>query len=128
VQAVRLFLIDGPVPHALALMDAAADAALLSRAVGRPVGVPCRMAAETRALVLHPLQEQPAAPGAALRPVDGSGDGAPQPPAASFGFSSPLPWAVRPSCARLLGQSGAARAAALPGVRGAGTVQAGPHA
>ena len=128
MQAVRLFLIDGPVPHALALMDAAADAALLSRAVGRPVGVPCRMAAETRALVLHPLQEQPAAPGAALRPVDGSGDGAPQPPAASFGFSSPLPWAVRPSCARLLGQSGAARAAALPGVRGAGTVQAGPHA
>lgn len=128
VQAVRLVLLDGAAPHALALMDAAADAALLSRAVARPVGVPCRMAGEPRALVLHALQEQPAAPGAALQPADGPGDSASVSPAASLGFSSPLPWAVRPSCARLLGQPGAVRAAGLPSVRGAGTVQAGRHA
>lgn len=124
VQAVRLFLIDGPALHALALMDAAADAALLSRAVGRPVGVPCSVAGEPRALVLHTLQEQPAAPGTALQPADGAGAGAPVTPAESFRFSPSLPWAVRPSGARLLGQPGAARAAALPGVRGAGTVEA----
>ncbi|AVS75485.1 cytochrome C oxidase Cbb3, partial [Paracidovorax cattleyae] len=45
-----------------------------------------------------------------------------------FAFSSPLPWAVRPSCARLLSQSDAARAAALPSVQDAGTVQGGRHA
>jgi len=128
VQAVRLLLLDGLAPHALALMDAAADAALLSRAVARPVGVPCRMAGEPHPLVLRAVQEQPIAPGDALRPADGSGADAAVTAPASLGFSSPLPWAVRPSCARLLGQPGAAHAAAWPSVRGAGTVHAGRHA
>lgn len=123
-QAVRLILVDGVAPHALSLMDAAADAALLSRAVARPVGVPCGVAGEPRALVLHALREQPSALGTALQPVQGSGAGVSVSSPASFGFSSPLPWAVRPSCARLLGQPGAARAAALPSVRSAGSVQA----
>ena len=55
------------------VVDGGKLAALLSQAVGRPVGVPCSVAGEPRALVLHTLQEQPAAPGTALQPVDGAG-------------------------------------------------------
>ncbi len=124
VQAVRLFMLDGAAPPAMVLVDAAADAALLSRAVARPVSVACA-GAEPCALALQPAARH--APGTgtgtALRPAE-SADEAPAP----FAFSSPLPWAVRPSCARLLSQSDASRAAALPSVRDAATVQGGRHA
>ncbi len=127
VQAVRLFVLDGAAPPALALMDAAADAALLSRAVARPVSVACAAGVEPCALALQPAvlpsMGTGAGAGNALRPA-GSADEAP----ASFVFSSPLSWTVRPSCARLLGQPGAARASALPSVLDAGTVQGGRHA
>ncbi|UMT82087.1 c-type cytochrome [Paracidovorax citrulli] len=122
VQAVRLFVLDGAAPHALTLMDAAADAALLSRAVARPVSVACAAGVEPSALALQPaaLPSMDTVAGTALRPAEGAAQ-APAP----FVLSSPLPWAVRPSCARLLSHSDAARAAALPSVQDAGTVQGG---
>lgn len=123
VQAVRLFVLNGAAPPAMALVDAAADAALLSRVVARPVSVACAAGTEPCALALQPVARPSLGTGTALRPAE-SADEAP----ASFAFSSPLPWAVRPSCARLLSQSDAARAAALPSVQDAGTVQGGRHA
>ncbi|XDF34551.1 cytochrome c [Paracidovorax avenae] len=122
VQAVRLFVLDGAAPPAMAWVDAAADAALLSRAVARPVSVACA-GAEPCALALQPVARPSPGTGTALRPAE-SADEAP----ALFAFSSTLPWAVRPSCARLLSQSDAACAAALPSVQDAGTVQGGRHA
>lgn len=116
VSAVRLLIVDGAVPHSLALMDAAADAALLSRAVGRPVSVACEAGREPGELVLHVAQAAASEAGTALQ-LGGGDAGAPAV------FSSDLPWAVRPSLARLLSQPELARAAARASVQGAGTVQ-----
>ncbi|WP_336727084.1 c-type cytochrome [Achromobacter ruhlandii] len=81
-------------PHALDLLDAAADAALLSEAVGRPVCVACRPAAAATLA----LREADLAAGPALR--------------------SRHPWAVRPSLARLLARPGHAQACGQATVRG----------
>ncbi|MFY2853616.1 c-type cytochrome [Achromobacter xylosoxidans] len=87
-------------PHALDLLDAAADAALLSEAVGRPVCVACRPATATTLA----LREADLAAGPALR--------------------SRHPWAVRPSLARLLARSGPAPASGHATVLGDGPVRA----
>lgn len=80
--------------HALDLLDAAADAALLSETVGRPVCVACRPA--TAATLA--LREADLAAGPALR--------------------SRQPWAVRPSLARLLARPGRAQASGQATVQG----------
>jgi nicotinate dehydrogenase subunit B len=114
--ALSLACLPGAAPlHPLEAMDAAADAALLSQAVGRPVGVACHSSALARCgeLVLHAAQ--PAAQsGTALQPRGA---------AAQATLISDAPWAVRPSMARLLSQPGLARAAAPASVCSAGTVQ-----
>lgn len=84
----------GQPAHALDLLDAAADAALLSEAVGRPVCVACRPA--TAATLA--LREADLAAGPALR--------------------SRQPWAVRPSLARLLARPGRAQASGQATVQG----------
>ncbi|MPS96032.1 c-type cytochrome [Comamonas sp.] len=109
--------------HALDLMDAAADAALLSLAVGRPVSVACETAvidaADCRDLVLRmdaqPSQAQEA--GTSMQAHAG------QALAQSDVLLSEFPWAVRPSMARLLSQPGMARAAAQATVLDAGQVR-----
>ncbi|WP_241136731.1 c-type cytochrome [Achromobacter insuavis] len=84
----------GQPAHLLDLLDAAADAAMLSEAVGRPVCVACRPAtAATLALRAADL-----AAGPALR--------------------SARPWAVRPSLARLLARPGRAQASGHATVQG----------
>ncbi|MGE8317310.1 MAG: c-type cytochrome [Comamonas sp.] len=116
-SALRLACLPGPAaPHPLDVMDAAADAALLSQAVGRPVSVACRShtAEPAGELVLRVVPPN-AAPGTALQRPDG---------AARTALVSDTPWAVRPSLARLLSQPELARAAAQASVCGAGTVQA----
>lgn len=84
----------GQPAHALDLLDAAADAALLSEAVGRPVCVACRPA--TAATLA--LREADLAAGPALR--------------------SRQPWAVRPSLARQLARPGRAQASGQATVQG----------
>ncbi|MFY2819414.1 c-type cytochrome [Achromobacter xylosoxidans] len=86
--------------HALDLLDAAAEAALLSEAVARPVCVASR----------PPL---PAT--LALRAAD---------LAAGPVLCSPQPWAMRPSLARLLARSGPAPASGHATVLGDGPVRA----
>lgn len=80
--------------HALDLLDAAADAALLSEAVGRPVCVAC----ESATAATLALREADLAAGPALR--------------------SRQPWAVRPSLARLLARPGRAQASGQATVQG----------
>ncbi len=104
--------------HLLDLLDAAADAALLSQAVGRPVSVACQAcAAAADPLVLRVPVVSPSL----------STQIQPQHSAAPTGDSATLlsdaPWAVRPSLARLLSQPGLARASAHASVRSAGAVQ-----
>ncbi|MDL5037073.1 c-type cytochrome [Comamonas resistens] len=124
-SALRLFSLPAPAagtPHALDLMDAAADAALLSQAVGRPVSVACDAwaagTADSRELVLRvdvqPSQGFASDTQAQLHVVNTS----PQPDL----LQSDTPWAVRPSMARLLSQPELARAAALATVLDAGEV------
>ncbi|WP_343592732.1 c-type cytochrome [Paracidovorax wautersii] len=123
LPSVQVLVLEGPAPHPLALMDAAADAALLSRAVGRPVSVACDAGAEAPALALRAMAVPAAASGStAVRPAD-TGTAAVAPP--SWAFASDRPWAVRPSCARLLAQPALARAAACATLLGAGSVQSG---
>lgn len=124
VSAVKLHTLEGAAAlQPLALMDAAADAALLSRAVCRPVSVDCSAGHEPQELVLYAAQplHLPAS-GAqashALQPQS-MGDATPEPAV----LSSDIPWAVRPSLARLLSLPARARAAAHASVQGAGDVQ-----
>lgn len=99
--------------HLPDLLDAAADAALLSQAVARPVSVPCQTGSAQAPLV---LRLPAAAPSTELQlPAKAA-------PAATF--TSDAPWSVRPSLARLLSQPEMARASAQANVRHAGTVQA----
>lgn len=92
--------------HALDLLDAAAEAALLSEAVARPVCVASR---------------PPPPATLALREAD---------LAAGPVLCSPQPWAMRPSLARLLARSGPAPASGHATVLGDGPVrtQASSHA
>ena len=129
--------------HPMDLMDAAADAALLSQSVGRPVSVVC-VAGEDDERVLG-IQPGRLSNGGVL-PQDGSiattsyaagGIGkqadAPQvdatslsaripdphlPPSNTAVLTSQKPWALRPSLARLLSQPLQACAAAHPTLRG----------
>jgi nicotinate dehydrogenase subunit B len=107
--------------HPLDLLDAAADAALLSQSVGRPVSVACEAAAArgTLALQVGPWPQADAMADAAGTALQDTAS-----PAAPADFSCDQPWAVRPSMARLLSQPDLAHAVARASVRDAGTVQA----
>jgi nicotinate dehydrogenase subunit B len=119
--------------HPLDLMDAAADAALLSQAVGRPVCVACQShaaeelvlrvpvtGATTESVALNVVASNAAASDAA--PSNASSL-SPQPASAADAFVAALlsdaSWAVRPSLARLLSQPGQASASAHATVSGA---------
>lgn len=108
-------------PHPLDLMDAAADAALLSQAAGRPVCVACHAGA-TDELVLHVPQSAALLESASDPAVQVSGVDREQAP--SMGLWSEAPWAMRPSLARLLSQPGHARASAQATVQSDVTVHA----
>ncbi|MGS1008995.1 c-type cytochrome [Achromobacter anxifer] len=131
--AIRLTVVDADgaaaierdMPHPLDLMDAAADAALLSQAVGRPVCVACRAEAADE-LVLH--APQPAAAPESASGADAMRPGAESARAQPAILLSDASWAMRPSLARLLSQSGQARASAQATVRGDFMVQAGRRA
>ena len=123
---------DSQPPHPLSVLDAAADAALLSQAIGRPVSVACVDVAGGE-LVLRVAQA--ATPAAGIGPTDSdAADVAPAMPtdaahatvavpdlprgqSARQGFVANAPWAVRPSLARLLSQPSIASASAQAAVR-----------
>jgi len=104
--------------HLLDLLDAAADAALLSQAVARPVSVPCQTGSAQAPLVLR----VPAPAASPSTEVQLPATAASAAHAATL--LSDAPWAVRPSLARLLSQPEMARASAEASVRDAGEVQA----
>ncbi|MFY0477995.1 c-type cytochrome [Achromobacter marplatensis] len=108
-------------PHPLDLLDAAADAALLSQAAGRPVCVACH-AGTADELVLHARQSAVMSEGAldATTSVPDAGNDQ-APPTVLW---SDAPWAMRPSVARLLSQPGHAHALAQATVRSDVAVQA----
>lgn len=129
--------------HPMDLMDAAADAALLSQSVGRPVSVVC-VAGEDGDRVLgvqsgrlpnDGVLPQDGSINTLHRGADSSGEhaDAPQgdatslnaqipdqhlPPSNTAVLTSQTPWALRPSLARLLSQPSQASAAAHPTLRG----------
>lgn len=109
-------------PHPLDLMDAAADAALLSQAVGRPVCVACHTGASSE-LTLHVAEPQVSSEtDARLDAVTlDTNDTRVQPTA----LWSDAPWAMRPSQARLLSQPGQACAAGQATVQSGLAVQTG---
>jgi len=129
LAAIRLTVMDAgdtaaarqDAPHPLDLLDAAADAALLSQAAGRPVCVAYH-AGMADELVLHVRQSAVASAPApdAKAPVPDAGADQPSPMA----LWSDAPWAMRPSVARLLSQPGHARAFAQATVRSDVTVHA----
>jgi nicotinate dehydrogenase subunit B len=98
--------------HALDALDAAADAALLSRFVQRPVRVPLQGQAAPGELALRP---QGPAHGAdahpSVQPVS--------PAVAPALLQAAVPWAVRPSLARLLGAPAQAGPSEQPAAQGA---------
>ncbi|MGE6919793.1 c-type cytochrome [Achromobacter kerstersii] len=105
--------------HPLDLMDAAADAALLSQAVGRPVCVPCQSrAADELVLRVSKANVSVASAVGADMAADLVLDSAAISPSAhsaealSNVLGSDAPWAVRPSLARMLSQPGQANASA----------------
>lgn len=111
--------------HPLDLMDAAADAALLSQAVGRPVCVACHVEAADELVLFVPQAAD------SIEPVPGPAAMAPAADgnqALTTAFTADAPWAMRPSLARLLSQPGQARAAAQPTVHSDVAVQAGKRA
>jgi nicotinate dehydrogenase subunit B len=113
------------VVHPLDLMDAAADAALLSQAVGRPVCVACHNEAADE-LVLYVPQAADS-----IEPVPKSAamaHGADGNQALTTVFAADAPWAMRPSLARLLSQPARARAAAQPTMHSDVAVQAAKQA
>lgn len=105
--------------HPLDLMDAAADAALLSQAVGRPVCVPCpSRAADELVLRVSKANVSVASDVGADMAADLVLDSAAISPSAHSAealnnvLGSDAPWAVRPSLARMLSQPGQANASA----------------
>lgn len=108
--------------HPLDLMDAAADAVLLSHAVGRPVSVACEVGAagvgESRDLVLRVELRSSQALEAGTTVQASAGNASPHPY-----LLSDTPWAVRPSMARLLSQPDLTHAVALATVLDAGEVR-----
>lgn len=119
--------------HPLDLMDAAADAALLSQAVGRPVCVACQsgvadelvlrvpvVGAESKSVASNAVASNAADSNAA---PSSASTLTPQPASVADGgvaaLLSEASWAVRPSLARLLSQPGQASASAYATVSGA---------
>ncbi|WP_417222424.1 c-type cytochrome [Achromobacter spanius] len=114
--------------HPLDLMDAAADAALLSQAVGRPVCVACQSSVADELVLRVPVTgaraESVASNAAVSNAAPSSGSTlTPQTASAADGrvaaLLSDAAWAVRPSLARLLSQPGQASASAHATVCGA---------
>ncbi|MGN6581825.1 MAG: c-type cytochrome [Bordetella sp.] len=110
-----------PGAHALDVLDAAADAALLSQCVQRPVRVPVQGWAAPGELALQP--------GA----MPDAFDARPSTHAASSATApgvllSAVPWAVRPSLARLLSTPAQAEPSEQPTAQGAMDIVAARHA
>ena len=107
--------------HALDALDAAADAALLSQFAQRPVRVPLQGPAAPGELALRP-EEAPDGADAhpSIQPAS--------PAAASAMLQTAVPWAVRPSLARLLGSPAQAGPSEQPAAQGAMSIVAGRHA
>ena len=106
--AIRLFAEDAHVDgqsaaHPLDLMDAAADAALLSQAAGRPVCVPCPVGMADE-LSLRVQTARPAMDAAHDVNLDSMLDVVAPAFDAKTTLASDAPWAVRPSLARLLSE------------------------
>ncbi|VFR21840.1 Putative diheme cytochrome c-553 [plant metagenome] len=101
--------------HDLDVMDAAADAALLSRAVGRPVRISLQRPAEAGTLSLTARHMMPDA----RDPQAPSGEAAPlaseSPPVC---LHANVYWGVRPSLARLLARPAQAAASAQSAAQG----------
>ncbi|WP_254924328.1 c-type cytochrome [Bordetella genomosp. 4] len=123
--------------HILDVLDAAADAALLSRVVGRPVHVPVQRASTPGEMVLsHASSVVPAAAAtsAAHTPASaaagGTGDSeSDEGPGSLAGdgsvvpkWASSHPWGARPSLARLLSQPAQAASVAMPRLQDAGEI------
>lgn len=110
------------VVHPLDLMDAAADAALLSQAVGRPVCVACQSGVADELVLRVPVTGGTAESVALNADASDSSTVTPQPASVADGrvasLLSDAPWAVRPSLARLLSQPGQASASAHATVSG----------
>lgn len=108
--------------HPLDLLDAAADAALLSQAVGRPVCVACQSHAADELVLRVPAAGETAESVALNADASVSSTVTPQPASAAdacvASLLSDAPWAVRPSLARLLSQPGQASASAHATVSG----------
>lgn len=108
--------------HPLDLMDAAADAALLSQAVGRPVCVACQSGVADELVLRVPVTDATAESVALNADASDSSTVTPQPASAAdacvASLLSDAPWAVRPSLARLLSQPGQASASAHATVSG----------
>lgn len=119
--------------HPLDLLDAAADAALLSQAVGRPVCVACQSGVADELVLRVPVtgaeSASVASDAAASNSVASNAASSnastltPQPASAADGgvaaLLSDASWAVRPSLARLLSQPGQASVSAHATVCGA---------
>ncbi len=124
--------------HPLDLMDAAADAALLSQAVGRPVCVACQSGVADELVLRVPVTDGESASvafdavasnafasnaAASNAALSSASTLTPQPASVADGrvasLLSDAPWAVRPSLARLLSQPGQASASAYATVCGA---------
>ncbi|WP_438858494.1 c-type cytochrome [Achromobacter spanius] len=110
------------VVHPLDLMDAAADAALLSQAVGRPVCVACQSGVADELVLRVPVTDATAESVALNADASDSSTVTPQPASAAdacvASLLSDASWAVRPSLARLLSQPGQASASAHATVSG----------
>ncbi|OZI25799.1 cytochrome C oxidase Cbb3 [Bordetella genomosp. 9] len=118
--------------HPMDLMDAAADAALLSQAVGRPVSVAC-VAGESDERILGVrsglLPDAPHMDATSLH-AQIPDENVPHPVTGGAGaaLTSRSPWALRPSLARLLSQPTHASAAAHATLCGSMPVVSGTHA
>ena len=107
--------------HALDLLDAAADAALLSQFVQRPVRVSLQGPCAPGELALQPEKTlDRAAAHPSTQPAS--------PIAAPAVLQTAVPWAVRPSLARLLGTPAQAGPSDRPAAQGAMPIVAGPGA
>lgn len=108
--------------HPLDLMDAAADAALLSQAVGRPVCVACQSGVADELVLRVPVTGGTAESVALNADDSDSSTVTPQPASAAdacvASLLSDASWAMRPSLARLLSQPGQASASAHATVSG----------
>jgi len=125
VDAAGAAAIERDMPHPLDLLDAAADAALLSQAVGRPVCVACRAEAADELVLQVPRATAASEPASNAGAATPGVESARAQPAILWSDAS---WTMRPSLARLLSQPGEARASAQATVRSDFAVQASTRA